>query len=489
MTAIVTIDAAHPRARINRNIYGHFSEHLGRCIYGGLYVGEDSPIPNVNGMRTDVVEALKKLQVPVLRWPGGCFADEYHWRDGIGPKAARRRMVNTNWGGVVEDNSFGTHEFMELCRQIGCEAYINANVGSGTVQEMAEWVEYLNSDTDSTIAMQRRANGHDAPFHVRYWGVGNESWGCGGNMRPEFYADEFRRYQTYCRNYGSNRLYRIACGPNEGDTEWTNKVMSIAGRFMDGLTMHYYTVPGGWDHKLPATGFTKAQYFETLDRARKMDGLIEGHLAVMDRYDPEHRVGLIVDEWGTWFEVEPGTNPGFLYQQNTLRDAQVAALTLDIFIRHCDRLSMANLAQTVNVLQAMLLTEGDRTVKTPTYHVFDLYKAHQDAAQADVDVQCAQIGENGVTLPQLSASASVKDGLLTITCSNASPTDEMELDILLKDFDATGVRGRILSGSMDMYNDFTSAPAEVRPLEGLTLTGSRVSVRLPACAVAEITLG
>ena len=220
-----------------------------------------------------------------------------------------------------------------------------------------------------------------------------------------------------------------------------------------------------------------------------MDGLIEGHLAVMDRYDPEHRVGLIVDEWGTWFEVEPGTNPGFLYQQNTLRDAQVAALTLDIFIRHCDRLSMANLAQTVNVLQAMLLTEGDRTVKTPTYHVFDLYKAHQDAAQADVDVQCAQIGENGVTLPQLSASASVKDGLLTITCSNASPTDEMELDILLKDFDATGVRGRILSGSMDMYNDFASAPAEIRPLEGLTLTGSRVSVRLPACAVAEITLG
>lgn len=238
MTAIVTVDAAHPRAQINRNIYGHFSEHLGRCIYGGLYVGEDSPIPNVNGMRADVVEALKKLQVPVLRWPGGCFADEYHWRDGIGPKAARRRMVNTNWGGVVEDNSFGTHEFMELCRQIGCEAYINANVGSGTVQEMAEWVEYLNSDTDSTIAMQRRANGHDAPFHVRYWGVGNESWGCGGNMRPEYYADVYRRYQTYCRNYGEDRLYRIACGASVDDWNWTEVLMKNAGRFMDAITLH-----------------------------------------------------------------------------------------------------------------------------------------------------------------------------------------------------------------------------------------------------------
>lgn len=487
--AQLTVSAKQSKGTIRRHLFGHFSEHLGRCIYDGLYVGENSKIRNVNGMRADAVEALRAVKIPVLRWPGGCFADEYHWRDGVGPKENRKRMVNTNWGGVVEDNTFGTHEFMELCRQLGCEPYINANLGSGTVQEMSEWVEYLTSSGDSAVARERWANGQREPWAVKYWGVGNESWGCGGNMRPEFYADEFRRYQTYCRNYGSNRLYRIACGPNEGDTEWTNKVMSIAGRFMDGLTMHYYTVPGGWDHKLPATGFTKAQYFETLDRARKMDGLIEGHLAVMDRYDPEHRVGLIVDEWGTWFEAEPGTNPGFLYQQNTLRDAQVAALTLDIFIRHCDRLSMANLAQTVNVLQAMLLTEGDRTVKTPTYHVFDLYKAHQDAAQADVDVQCAQIGENGVTLPQLSASASVKDGLLTITCSNASPTDEMELDILLKDFDATGVRGRILSGSMDMYNDFTSAPAEVRPLEGLTLTGSRVSVRLPACAVAEITLG
>ena len=260
------------------------------------------------------MEALRAVKIPVLRWPGGCFADEYHWRDGVGPKENRKRMVNTNWGGVVEDNTFGTHEFMELCRQLGCEPYINANLGSGTVQEMSEWVEYLTSSGDSAVARERWANGQREPWAVKYLGVGNESWGCGGNMRPEFYADEFRRYQTYCRNYGSNRLYRIACGPNEGDTDWTNKVMSIAGRFMDGLTMHYYTVPGGWDHKLSATGFTKAQYFETLDRARKMDGLIEGHLAVMDRYDPEHRVGLIVDEWGTWFEVEPGTNPGFLYQ-------------------------------------------------------------------------------------------------------------------------------------------------------------------------------
>ena len=487
--AQLTVSAGQSKGTIRRQLFGHFSEHLGRCIYDGLYVGEDSKIRNVNGMRADAVEALRNVKIPVLRWPGGCFADEYHWRDGIGPKEGRKRMVNTNWGGVVEDNSFGTHEFMELCRQLGCEPYINANLGSGTVQEMSEWVEYLTSGSDSTVARTRWANGRREPWTVKYWGVGNESWGCGGNMRPEFYADEFRRYQTYCRNYGENRLYRIACGPNEGDTDWTDKVMAIAGRFLDGLTMHYYTVPGGWDTKQPATGFTQAQYFETLKKARKMDELIQSHLAVMDRYDPEHRVGLIVDEWGTWFQVEPGTNPGFLYQQNTMRDAQVAAVTLDIFIRHCDRLAMANLAQVVNVLQALLLTEGDRTIKTPTYHVFDLYKAHQDAVQVETDIQCAQAGEGENAVPQLSASASLKDGLLTITCSNASPTEDMELDIQLKDFDATGVRGRILSGSMDMYNDFTSAPAEIRPLEGLVLTGSRVSVRLPACAVAEITLG
>ena len=343
MAAILSINAAGQSGKkINKNIYGHFSEHLGRCIYGGVYVGENSDIPNVNGMRTDVVQALKKIGVPVLRWPGGCFADEYHWEDGIGPKETRKRMVNTNWGGVVEDNSFGTHEFMELCRQIGCEPYVNANVGSGTVREMAEWVEYMNSTGDSTVVQKRWANGHKEPFNLKYLGVGNENWGCGGNMRPEYYADEYRRYQTFCRNYGDNKLYRIACGPSSGDWNWTDKLMERAGRYLDAITLHHYTVPYAWDKKGSATDFDADEYYLTLRNAAYMDTLIRGHLAIMDKYDHEHRVGLIVDEWGTWFDCEPGTNPGFLYQQNTMRDAMVAALTLDIFNSHCDRVVMAN---------------------------------------------------------------------------------------------------------------------------------------------------
>ena len=298
MAAILSINAAGQSGKkINKNIYGHFSEHLGRCIYGGIYVGENSDIPNVNGMRTDVVQALKKIGVPVLRWPGGCFADEYHWEDGIGPKETRKRMVNTNWGGVVEDNSFGTHEFMELCRQIGCEPYVNANVGSGTVREMAEWVEYMNSTGDSTVVQKRWANGHKEPFNLKYLGVGNENWGCGGNMRPEYYADEYRRYQTFCRNYGDNKLYRIACGPSSGDWNWTDKLMERAGRYLDAITLHHYTVPYAWDKKGSATDFDADEYYLTLRNAAYMDTLIRGHLAIMDKYDHEHRVGLIVDEW------------------------------------------------------------------------------------------------------------------------------------------------------------------------------------------------
>ena len=377
------VNTGEKKSTINRNIYGHFSEHLGRCIYGGLFVGEDSAIPNVKGMRTDVVEALKHIKVPVLRWPGGCFADEYHWKDGIGPKGSRKRMVNTHWGGVVEDNSFGTHEFMELCAQLGCEPYINGNVGSGTVQEMSEWVEYMTFDGISPMAELRGKNGDPAPWKVKYFGVGNENWGCGGNMRPEYYADLYRRFQTYVRNYGENKIYKIACGPgcahDRDDTYWTEKVMEIAGAYTDAITLHYYTVPGPWENKGSATDFNEADYYLTLKKALHMEALVTDHLEVMNRFDPEHRVGLIVDEWGSWYDVEPGTNPGFLYQQNTMRDALITAVNLDIFNAHSDRVVMANLAKTVNVLQAVVLTEGDAMVLTPTYHVFDLYKNHHDA--------------------------------------------------------------------------------------------------------------
>ena len=350
--------------QINEEIYGHFAEHLGRCIYEGLYVGEDSEIPNVNGMRKDVVDALKEMKIPVLRWPGGCFADEYHWKDGIGPKENRKKMINTHWGGVLEDNSFGTHEFMELCGQLGCKTYVNGNVGSGTVQEMSEWVEYMTFDGVSPMADLRRKNGREKPWKIDYFGVGNENWGCGGNMTPEYYGNLYRRYQTYVRNYdNSNPIVKICCGANVDDYHWTERVLSTTHDqvqeglhgLMDGLSLHYYVHPGGWDNKGSATRFDEKEWFLSMKKAWYMEELVKKHGDIMDKYDPEKKIGMIVDEWGCWFDVEPGTNPGFLYQQNTMRDALVACVTLNIFNKHCDRVKMANIAQLVNVLGSLLI--------------------------------------------------------------------------------------------------------------------------------------
>jgi len=486
--AKISLDRNRSKGTISRYIYGHFSEHLGRCIYGGIFVGKDSPIPNVNGMRRDVVDAMKKLNLPVLRWPGGCFADEYHWRDGIGEQPERKRMVNTHWGGVVEDNSFGTHEFLELCRQVGCEPYITGNVGSGTVKEMSEWVEYLNSDGDSTVVQERWKNGQKDAWGVRYWGVGNENWGCGGNMRPEYYADLYRQFQTYCRQYGEHKLYKVACGPSDADVNWTEVLMKNAAPFMDGLSMHSYTIPGGWNNKNRATVFSTADYWETMAVAADIGRKIDLHTAVMDRYDPEKRIGLIVDEWGNWFQVEPDTNPGFLYQQNTMRDAMVAAISLDIFNKRCDRIHMANIAQTVNVLQAIILTEGDRMVLTPTYHVFDLYKGHMDAKEMDCFVEAEESGTEKWRIANVTASASEKDGKVTLTLANLEPDKAQEITVSLKGEKIQGAEGRILTGKMDEYNDFGRETLAVKPFSDFEVKDGELVIRMPACAVAEIRL-
>ncbi|MCH5188118.1 MAG: alpha-N-arabinofuranosidase [Oscillospiraceae bacterium] len=492
----LVINTYNKKATINKNIYGHFSEHLGRCIYGGLYVGENSDIPNVCGMRTDVVEALKAIKIPVLRWPGGCFADEYHWKDGIGPKESRKKMVNTNWGGVVEDNSFGTHEFMELCRQLGCEPYINGNVGSGTVQEMSEWIEYMTFDGLSPIAKLREENGRKEPWKVKYFGVGNENWGCGGNMRPEYYADLYRRFQSYVKNYGDNKVYKIACGANVDDYRWTENVMRNACRQMDAITLHYYVHPRGWMEKGPSIEFDETEYYITIAKAMYMDKIIKGHLSIMDRFDPRHRVGLIVDEWGTWYTCEPGTNPGFLYQQNTMRDAIVAAYTLNIFNSHADRIVMANLAQIVNVLQAVILTEGDKMLLTPTYHVFDLYKAHMDAELLDSWLETVEIGTakvnpwQEISCPNLSASASEKDGVITITVSNADLSNTYPVDCTLVGKRAESVTGRILrSGKVNDHNTF-EAPntVAIQSFDKFDLDGDKLHFEMPPCSVMEITI-
>lgn len=484
------VNAANKTAPIQREVYGHFSEHLGRCIYQGLYVGENSPIENMNGMRKAAVDALKQIRIPMLRWPGGCFADEYHWMDGIGAKEGRKKMINTHWGGVVEDNSFGTHEFMELCRQLECEPYINGNVGSGTVREMSEWMEYLTFDGVSPMAQLRAQNGHKDAWKVKYFAVGNENWGCGGNMRPEYYADEYRRYQTYVRNYGDNKVFRVACGANRDDYNWTKVLMERAGNFMDGLSLHYYTVPYAWEHKGAATGFSREDWYVTLQKAAHIDELITKHAAIMDKTDPAKRVAMVVDEWGTWFDVEPGTNPGFLYQQNTMRDALVAAITLNIFNKHADRVRMACLAQTVNVLQAVLLTDGEKIVRTPTFHVFDLYKAHQGADAVESYIENTLVGIDDAKVPALTESASIAaDGTLTLTLGNLSMDAEAPIDAELLGYAPKSVSARILNAAPGAHNTF-DAPEAVKPapFTAIQLNGNKLSFTLPANAVIEITV-
>lgn len=486
-------------------IYGHFSEHLGRCIYEGLYVGEDSDIPNVNGMRTDVVEALKEMKIPVLRWPGGCFADEYHWMDGIGPKASRKKMINTHWGGVVEDNSFGTHEFFELCRQLGCKTYVNGNLGSGTVREMSEWVEYITFNGVSPMADLRKQNGHEEPWKIDYFGVGNENWGCGGNMRPQHYADEYRRYQTYVRNYaGNDPIAKICCGPNVDDYEWTKKVMETCfdhcePRFhgmMDGLSLHYYTLPeveDDWNKKGSATDFTEEIFYQTLKRGYFMDELINRHGAIMDEYDPDKKIGLIVDEWGIWTDVEPGTNPGFLYQQNTMRDALVAGMTLNIFNKHSDRVKMACIAQLINVLQSVMLTDGEKMIKTPTYHVFHMYRHHQGATLLRSDlIGAGTVGAGKNELPKVIESVSENaDGVITVTLTNNSLEAAENVTIQLTDDGAAyGVcEASVVAGTMNAHNTF-EAPEVVteQAFADYEKKADGIRVQIPACSVVSIRL-
>jgi alpha-N-arabinofuranosidase len=484
------VNADQGKETISRHIYGHFSEHLGRCIYGGYWVGEDSPIPNTRGIRNDVVQALRDVQIPNLRWPGGCFADEYHWMDGIGPRSQRPKMVNTHWGGVTEDNSFGTHEFLDLCEQLGCEPYISGNLGSGSVEEMSKWVEYITFDGESPMANLRRQNGREKPWKVQFWGVGNESWGCGGNMTPDFYADQYRRYATYCRSYGDNRLYKIACGASGADYNWTETVMKNVGRQMQGLSLHHYTVPtGNWGNKGSATQFDETEYFNTIRGTLFMEELIAKHATIMDKYDPQKRIGLMTDEWGIWTNVEPNTNPGFLYQQNTLRDAILAAINLNIFNARCDRVKMANIAQTVNVLQALILTENEKMLLTPTYWVYYLYKVHQDATLLPLSFTGSKYELNGNKIDAVSVSAS-KDaaGKIHITLVNADPNKEQRIESELRGATAKKVSGKVLtSAKINDHNTFDKPDAvTVKDFKGATLTKGALSIVLPAKSVVML---
>ncbi|WP_285822720.1 alpha-L-arabinofuranosidase C-terminal domain-containing protein [Duncaniella freteri] len=489
-TVTLRMDQINPEEVIMPEIYGQFAEHLGACIYGGLWVGPESPIPNTQGYRNDVLQALRDLKVPVMRWPGGCFADEYHWRDGIGPAKDRPTQVNNNWGGTIEDNSFGTNEFFNLCELLGCEPYLSGNVGSGSVEELAQWVEYITAE-DGPMARLRKENGREKPWKLKYLGVGNESWGCGGNFTPEYYSDVYRRYQTYCREFSGNKLYKIASGASDYDYDWTDIVMKKAHSHMHGISLHYYTVTGWNGSKGSATVFTPEDYYWTLGKCLEIEPVIEKHAAIMDKYDEKKRIGLLVDEWGTWWDVEPGTNPGHLYQQNTMRDAIVAALSLNVFQRHTDRVKMTNIAQVANVLQSMVLTRGDKMVLTPTYYVFKMYIPHQGATPIPLDVTTVRKDvRDGRSVDMLQATASRKDGKITVSLSNVDLDKEMEVAIALgNESKAKNISGNILTaGSIDDYNDFDK-PEKVtlKPFSGAKAAKGSIKVKLPAKSIVTLT--
>jgi len=487
----IVVEAGTKGPLIHRNVYGHFAEHLGRCVYEGLWVGTGSRIPNVRGIRKDVVAALRRLKLPVLRWPGGCFADEYHWMDGIGPRAKRPTVVNTHWGGVTENNHFGTPEFMDLCGQVGCAPYICGNVGSGTVREMQQWVEYVTFGGRSPMADLRRKNGRKEPWKLPYFGVGNENWGCGGNMRPEYYADEYRRYQTYVRNFGGNKVFKIACGPSDGDWYWTEVLMREARDRMQGLSLHMYSLVGGWEDKGSATGFDERGWFKLLKKGLRMEELVVGHAAIMDRFDPQKKVALVVDEWGAWYNVEPGTNPGFLYQQNTIRDALLAGVTLNIFNNHADRVRMANIAQLVNVLQAVVLTDGAKMLLTPTYHVFEMYAVHQDATQLAVAIETPGIGPDEARVPAVTSSASVDArGKIHLSLCHLDPVNATDVEIRIQGAAPASVSGRVLTApTMQAHNTF-AGPGAVKPAPyaGAKLSGGVLRAVLPPRSVVVLEL-
>ncbi len=488
----LTVHADLGKEKISKHIYGHFAEHLGRCIYGGFYVGEsNSKIPNTNGVRNDVVSALKKLKIPNLRWPGGCFADTYHWKDGIGPKDKRPKMVNVWWGGVTEDNSFGTHDFLNMCELIGTDPYLAANVGSGTVQEFTDWIQYVNFDGESPMSKLRKENGRDKAWGVKFWGVGNEAWGCGGNMKVEHYANVYRQYATFMTDWSnSGKLFRIASGANEADYHWTEVLMrDIPHHMLDGVALHHYSTVE-WNNKGSATDFSEAQYFATMKSAIWMDELVTRHSSIMDVYDPAKKIALVVDEWGGWYNVEPGTNPGFLYQQNTIRDAMIAGVTLNIFNNHSDRVRAANLAQTINVLQSVILTNEEKLLLTPTYHVMEMYNVHQDATLLPINLKSNEYQLEEKKLPSVSASASRdQSGLTHISLVNIDPKNVQEIAIDLQGMKFTSVTGRVLTSSkLQDYNSFEN-PDKIKPtvFKGATL-GKDMAVKLPPMSVVVLEL-
>jgi alpha-N-arabinofuranosidase len=497
----LTVDLSKAGAKIDRNIFGQFAEHLGYGVYEGLWVGPDSRIPNTRGIRNDVVAALKAIRVPNVRWPGGCFADEYHWRKGIG--RTRPATLNPNWGGVIEPNTFGTHEFMDFIDQIGSEAFLSVNVGSGTPQEAAEWLEYLTTAQPTELAKERTANGRPAPYKIAYLGIGNESWDCGGNMSAEYYLSQLRIYSRFVRNFNpaqqrDQQMLKIAVGPGGGEqrfTEWTETIMKAWQNRqwswdMQGLSLHNYTVIN-WEKKHASIGFGEAEYAQILKKTLEMEDLIGKHAAIMDKYDPEKKIALVVDEWGAWYAPLPGSDPGFLIQQNSIRDAVLAALNLNIFARRADRVRMANIAQMINVLQAMILTDKEKMVLTPTYHVFKMYLPFQDATHVPVSFDAGTYTHGEIKLPRVDAiAARDKSGKLWVEITNLDPNQPAEVEINLPGITPKSAAGETLTAAqVDSVNSFETPNAVTPKPIAARIQGGKVVLKVEPKSVTVISVG
>lgn len=491
----VSLDADLAKTQISRHIYGHFAEHLGRCIYDGLYVGDNNlTIPNTGGVRNDVIKALKDLQIPNLRWPGGCFADTYHWKDAIGPKSERKPIENLSWGNVREDNSFGTTEFLNMCELLGAEPYLAVNMNTGTVQEAVEWVQYANhANGTSYLTDIREKTGRTKPWNVKYWGIGNESWDCGGDMTVDHYTDLYKQYATAMTSYSNTeKLFRIAVGPgNPGQYSWLESLMkNIPARRFEGVSIHHYSVIN-WSKKGSSSAFSDEEYFITLQKAWFMEEFVTKNCEIMDKYDPQKRVALIVDEWGGWYDTDPD-GKGQLYQQNTIRDAMIAGMTLNIFNNHADRVRMANLAQMVNVLQAVILTKGEKIILTPTYHVMEMYKVHQDATLVPLQLISNDFVMGDQRAPAVSASASIdKSGKMHISLTNIDNKNPQKVEIDLKGFKARQVTGRILTSEKVQDHNTFDNPNKVAPkaFNGASLSGDQLVVNLPQNSVVVLEVG
>ncbi|MGC2828913.1 MAG: alpha-L-arabinofuranosidase C-terminal domain-containing protein [Candidatus Acidiferrum sp.] len=496
----LSVDASKTGAKIDRNLFGQFAEHLGHGIYDGIWVGPDSPIPNTRGIRNDVVAALREIKVPDVRWPGGCFADEYHWRNGVG--SPRAVTLNPNWGGVIEPNTFGTNEFMDFLDQIGAQAYISVNVGSGIPREAAEWLEYMTAAQPTTLAKKRAADGHPAPYQVRFLGIGNESWDCGGNMTPDYYLSQLKIYSRFVRNYNpaqqdKEQMLKIAVGPGGGEprwTEWTEAIMKAYQHHtwswdMNGLSMHSYTVVK-WPPSYTSEGFGETEYAQILKSTLDMNDLINKHSAIMDKYDPEKNVALVIDEWGAWYAPLPGSHPGFLLQQNSLRDAVLAALNLNIFARHADRVRMANIAQMINVLQSMILTDKEKMVRTPTYYVYKMYVPFQDASFVPISFDAGVYTHGDITLPRVDAiAAKGKDGKLWLEITNIDPNQPVEIEASVVGIGAKSATGETLTGPrVDSINTF-DAPSSVVPEPiAVKVQGGKLSLKLEPKSITVISV-